>query len=500
VDCFAWVASIVDERCRACRQFTHRNTLGECRSCRRTLAVNHHRRCRLCTTARRDAHLAGDPDRNTEPGQRPGIQLFLGDGFSAPPRASRPRPAPPDPPMTLVCAAGQMELFSVRPAPENADTAALDWESSPAGAALLTAVSTFARTRGWPAATTRRVQRAVALVAVTTPDFDPSPAVLAEVRRRYLPIRRLREFLTAAELGPAPREMHAIDLIEHVLGELPAPMIKELTSWIAALTGEDGAHRGRAHTRSTIESYLRAVRPAVRQWARRYPSLRQVTDDDLDSHLEPLRGSRRTHTAVALRSLFGTLKAHRLIFANPARRTRPGNFPTRPVLGLDDATRTGLLPGLDRTDHRLVVVLAAVHALARADIAKLRLDDLDLRAHSIVIRGRPRPLDTLTHDHLLTWLHERHQRWPNTANPHLLITTQSALGLASVSTAYFQALPIAVAELRADRLLAEARDTSGDVLALMNLFGLSSRGAVRYCAELELDHMPAAPQVQPNFR
>ncbi|NDL57982.1 hypothetical protein [Phytoactinopolyspora mesophila] len=468
---------------------------GTCRSCHRSLAVNRDERCRLCATARRNAHLDGDPDWETEPGQRRGIQLFLGDSFSAPPRAARLRPAPPDPEAAAVPAAGQqMELFSLRPAPDRADGAARTWASSPAGAELLAAVTTFDRTRGWPAATTRGVQRAIALVAVTSSHFDPSPAVLAELRRRYLPLRRLREFLAAAELGPFPRQMHPTSLVKHTLGELPAPMVKELTAWITALTGDDSTHRRtRPHTSSTIDSYLRAVRAAVQQWARHYPSLRQVTDDDVDTHLEPLRGSRRTHTAVALRSLFGTLKAHKMIFADPARHTRPGNYPRRPVLGLDDATRTGLLPSLDRADHRLVVLLAAVHALSRADIAKLRLDDVDLHAHTIVMHGHTRPLDTLTHDHLVAWLHERRQRWPNTANPHLLITTQSALGLTSVSTAYFQGLPIPVADLRADRLLGQARDTSGDVLALMHLFGLSSRGAARYCTELE-------PDVPTNFR
>ena len=511
IDCFAWAASLRGGRCRACRDFSRRNTQDECRSCHRRLAVDRHGRCRLCATARRDAHQAGEADWQTEPGQRPGIQLFLGDGVSAPPRASRSRPARTDPQTapdsaTEQQATEQLELFSVPAVPDRADGAARAWATSPAGVENLAAVSSFARTRGWPAATTRGVQRAVALVAVTSPGFDPSPAVLAELRRRYLPVRRLREFLTAAELGPAPRT-NPVDLVEHVLGELPAAIARELASWIAALTAVERQAVGRReppnppHTRSTLDSYLRAVRPAVQQWAQRYPSLRQVTDDDIDAHLEPLRGSRRTHTAVALRSLFRTLKARRMIFANPAGRTRPGNFPSRPVLGLDAATRSALLTGLDRTDHRLVVLLlAAVHALPRADIAKLRLDDVDLHQRTLHVRGRRRPIDTLTYDHLVAWLHQRHQRWPNTANPHLLITTQSALNLTPVSTAYFQRLPIPVADLRADRLLAEARDTNGDVLALMHLFGLSSRGAVRYCTDLEPDGTPTGPPIPLNSR
>lgn len=175
-----------------------------------------------------------------------------------------------------------------------------------------------------------------------------------------------------------------------------------------------------------------------------------------------------------------------MIFGDPTRRTRPGKYPQRPVLGLDDSTRAGLLTGLDRADHRLVVALAAVHALSRADIAALRLDHIDLPARSIVVRGKPRPLDSLTHDQLIAWLRERQQRWPTTANPHLLITTQSALGLNPVSTGYFRTLPVAVSQLRADRLLAQARDTGGDALTLMHLFGLSDDAAVRYCAELDL--------------
>jgi hypothetical protein len=484
------VASIRGGRCRACRDFARRNAPGECRSCHRALAVNRHRRCRLCTVVRRDAHLAGDADWQTEPGQLPGIQLFLGDGFSTTPRAARPRAAQPEPD-AAVPVIGQLELFSVRPAPEHADSAARAWAASPAGTELLAAVTTFARTRGWPTATTNAVHRAVALTAVTSPDFDTGPAVLAQLRRRYLPVRRLREFLTAAGLGPpAPTAAKPADLVDHVLGDLPAPMAKELTRWVATLTG---AHRrARAHASTTIASYLRAVRPAVQQWALEYPSLRQVTDDDVHGHLEALRGSRRTHTAVALRSLFGTLKAHGMIFANPARPARPGKFPHRPVLGLDDATRVGLLARLDRLDHRLVVLLAAVHALSRADIAQLRLDDLDLHARTIVMHGKPRPLDTLTQDHLLAWLRERRRRWPNTANRHLLISTQSALGHDPVSTGYFRALPIAVSQLRADRLLAQARDTDGDALSLMHLFGLSKDAAVEYCAELDHEPSPAA--------
>jgi hypothetical protein len=277
-------------------------------------------------------------------------------------------------------------------------------------------------------------------------------------------------------------------------------MAREVTTWVEALPG--GAGRGRPHTATTIASYLRAVAPALRRWGERHASSRQVSVGDVAACLEPLHGSQRTMTAVALRSMFGALKAHRLIFADPARSVRPGRFPRRPVLGLDDATRAGLLAQITRADHRLVVLLAAVHALPRADLAGLRVDEVDLTGRAIVVRGRKRPVDELTYHHLLTWLRERAERWPATANPHVLITPRSAYGVDAVSTGYFRAavhaLPVTVAQLRADRLLAEARDTGGDPLTLVNLFGVSDDTAVRYCAELGLLDERADHQAEPR--
>jgi len=113
----------------------------------------------------------------------------------------------------------------------------------------------------------------------------------------------------------------------------------------------------------------------------------------------------------------------------------------------------------------------------------------------VVVRGRKRPLDELTHTHLLTWLRERRRRWPATASPHVLISARSAYGVDAVSAGYFRAfrtLPTTVSKLRADRLLAEARDTGGDPLTLVHLFGISDDTAVRYCGELDLRHQQQA--------
>ena len=232
------------------------------------------------------------------------------------------------------------------------------------------------------------------------------------------------------------------------------------------------------------------MQPALTGWGRRCSTLREITTDDVAGQLDELQGSARTITAVALRSLFAALKARRLVFVDPARPVRPGRFPRTPVLGLDDRSRTSLLASLPRPDHRLVVLLAGVHALTRADMLGLRLDDVDLDAAVMTVRHSRRRLDQLMVDTTVAWLAERRQRWPASANPHLLVTYKSAYGLGPASTGYitgiFKGLPTTAAGLRADRLLGEAQASGGDPLRLAALFGLSAETAVRYCTEIDL--------------
>lgn len=52
---------------------------------------------------------------------------------------------------------------------------------------------------------------------------------------------------------------------------------------------------------------------------------------------------------------------------------------------------------------------------------ELLLDDVDLGNRRLTIDGRTRPIDEFSHQILLDWLDYRRARWPNTANPHLLI-------------------------------------------------------------------------------
>ncbi len=94
----------------------------------------------------------------------------------------------------------------------------------------------------------------------------------------------------------------------------------------------------------------------------------------------------------------------------------------------------------------------------------------------------------------------RHARWSATANPYLLINRSTAGGVKPASRSYVQDTArragITAADLRADRLLAEAHASGGDPLRLTHLFGISDPAAIRYCAELDAATLPTPPAGQ----
>ena len=148
--------------------------------------------------------------------------------------------------------------------------------------------------------------------------------------------------------------------------------------------------------------------------------------------------------------------------------------------------RSSLLDRVDRPDHRLILLLAGVHALSVSQIADLCLDDLDLPGNRFRVGGKLRALDELTRRYLEAWLDFRQTRWPHTANPHVLVTPRSANRVAPVGKTYvkgaFRSLPVSASELRVDRLVCEALDSRGDALRIAKLFGMSDQAATGYAA------------------
>ena len=356
----------------------------------------------------------------------------------------------------------------------------------------LDALAGYGQARGWAPHTLHQAWRAVTAVLASRAELGEPPWDAARLRQflveRRLVALRAVEFLTDQGLA-RPTPQAAFDRwLAARLAVLPAPVADEVRTWTEALQGR-GPRAGRSRQASTTQGYVRILQAPLASWAARYESLRQVTTEDLAAQLAPLTGATRLLALSAMRSLFGTLKARRVLFTNPAAPLTGRRIQPPPVLPLDDSLRAGLLGRLPGPTERLIVLLAGVHALRPAGICALTLDDVNLAAGTLIAGGRVRPLDRLTAGHLRAWLQARHARWPATANPHLLINLSTAGGLEPVNRGYIHAavhgLGITAQDLRADRLHDEAQASGGDPLRLAHLFGLSDGAAIRYCAELE---------------
>ncbi|WP_426567368.1 hypothetical protein [Streptomyces canus] len=109
---------------------------------------------------------------------------------------------------------------------------------------------------------------------------------------------------------------------------------------------------------------------------------------------------------------------------------------------------------------RLILALAAVHAARVAQIAALMLDE--------------------------DWLEHRRNRWPNTANLHLLINNQTANTTGRASNHWISApmrgQDATLERLRVDRQLEEAMVKGPDAPHLAEVFGLDEKTAIRYAS------------------
>jgi hypothetical protein len=126
-----------------------------------------------------------------------------------------------------------------------------------------------------------------------------------------------------------------------------------------------------------------------------------------------------------------------------------------------------------------LATLVAFHALTSGQLRALKLTDL--RDGRIYLPGRTVILADSVRQQLNRWLEERRRRWPHSANPHLFISSYTAVRTTPVSNHWItisNAVPVQA--IREDRILHEALATGGDVRRLGDLFGLTVGGAERY--------------------
>ncbi len=204
---------------------------------------------------------------------------------------------------------------------------------------------------------------------------------------------------------------------------LPDPMASELRAWFEVmLRGSTQPPRSRPRRPRTVEAKLRWALPALRAWAAAgHISLREITREQVLAALPP-SGTARSTTGQGLRSVFTILKAHRVIFANPAARI-PHRQARNPRTAADQPGPTARRPAQQRChpggDRRAGRVL-------RPD----RLGDSPAAAHR-----RPRRAAAPARPHRPTrrprppaaaYLDYRALTWPNAANPHLFIHYRTA--------------------------------------------------------------------------
>jgi hypothetical protein len=241
--------------------------------------------------------------------------------------------------------------------------------------------------------------------------------------------------------------------------------------------------------------------PALLAWSAGYDHLREVTRDDVLSYIADLHGHERSLAVSALRSLFTWAKKTGAVFRNPAARIRLGKREHAIWQPLTSRQLAEAAAAAATPQARLCLVLAAVHAARPGVIRALQLDDADLGSGRLRLAGTDRPMGELTGKVLREWLEYRHRRWPHTANPHLLVSKESALHHGPVSAAYLtslRGLPAALERLRIDCQLAEAMATGFDPLHLAEVFGISEQTAIRYAVNARQLTRPADHEATPG--
>lgn len=270
--------------------------------------------------------------------------------------------------------------------------------------------------------------------------------------------------------------------LEARLAPLAPAIRRDVSTWARIL--HDGGPRSRPRDPRTATGYVRTLLPALRDWSARYDHLREVTRDEVLAYLAQLSGHLRASAVTALRSLFTWAKRTKVVFRNRAVRLRV-RHPDDPIMQpLSTAELARTVEAATTPHARLFVALAAIHAARPSHIRALRLSDVDLGNRRITIAGHDRPLDDLTYRVLCDWLRYRRERWPHTANPHLVISYCTALGLGPVSHALLapalRGLPATIDRLRMDRQLDEAIAAGADPLHLAAVFGISDAAALRW--------------------
>ncbi|MGY5061020.1 hypothetical protein ACWDFR_44450 [Streptomyces sp. 900105755] len=363
------------------------------------------------------------------------------------------------------------------------------------------AARALGESRGWSRWIASDVNRALVIVLSGFREGESIrySELFPALRVRGLPVVRTAEVLDRLGLFADDRAPAVGRWLEQKLDGMPPGIHRAVEAWVRTLL--DGGPRSEPRSRHTAWVYLGELQPVLLEWSSRYDHLREVTREDIIAARDAVTGKQRESRIVALRSLFRHAKKNGQIFRNPTIRIRVprqtgGVLQALVQADIDEAVATATTP-----DIRLIVALAAVHAARPKIIRTMQLEDVDLSNRRITVGGHVRPLDDLTRRAVLDWLDHRRNRWPNTANPHLLITQKTAVELGPAgklwTTRATRNLTATLERLRVDRQLEEALTHRADPLHLALVFGIDEKTAIRYADSARALLAEAAEQASP---
>jgi len=486
--CLAW-GMLTERLCKACLSFVGNHPAGPCATCGRDLPAD----AGVCRPCRKQATLIAGPANKVtvdlSVAAATGHQLRFHFGRLERPRQMRaaahrrePEPAPP----RAVRVRQRWTQLLLLDWPRDLSQVSSQLPPVDAGLAerLQAEAGKLAELRGWSPRTLSLTQRGLRILAAVHGPGEPVRAsTVRQLTVRNMPFPHIIDVLAAVGILEDDRPDTLALWLDKQLAGLPEQVRAELDTWLGVR--RNGGPRRRPRSRQTIAGNVRSIRTFLIDAGSRYFTLRQVTHDDIAAWLASRPDRSRPQDASTLRSLFGTMKAERLIFANPARRIRVGRrSPSVPVpLPAHLLTATAGAAGRDPA-LRVVVALVGVHALLPGQIRHLRTSQVDLPGLRLDPGGLDRPLGEFTAAAIRSYLDFRGTRWPATASPYLLVTRKTAHTGEPVSRFWmdrlFRRLPVTAEQLRDDRIVEEALAGRADPLHLAAVFGFGPRTGLRY--------------------
>jgi len=253
------------------------------------------------------------------------------------------------------------------------------------------------------------------------------------------------------------------------------------------------ARRAGTHVRSdsTIEGALGHVRDLGRFLfdERGKDDWSTTQTDDIEAFLNAQPGNRRRRLSAA-RQFFGWARRAKLVLVDPTAgvtlAARPG-FTGR-TLSIVEQRRLfrRWTTGPDVHPHEaLVGMLAMLHALSCSELRALRVNDVDLKGHTLKVNGRrhPVPLDPASMAAVEACL--AHRNSLRTRNPHLIVTKVTKPRTTPASAAYLTHVldPAGVRgkALRSTRLVDLLISLDPKVVA--EALGMNAEGLLAYVAD-----------------